>query len=102
MKYNWNQWEEVNKALGFKTKKPNINEQRRTSQRTKFCKCKSCGGQMTYIPGTNLLVCHEMTEKEKIKKNEDGTETKFFVREECGAMNIVSNEYTSYMNYLFN
>ena len=43
-----------------------------------------------------------MTEKEKIKKNEDGTETKFFVREECGAMNIVSNEYTSYMNYLFN
>ena len=103
----WGNWTELEKALGIKSKAvPAQNSAKKKTQIEKFAKCKSCGGQMTYIKGTNALICtcEIEKEKEKVVTNPDGsvTKTKYNVKEPCGNLNLVSDEYQSYMNYLFN
>ena len=103
----WGNWEELNKALGFGQPKPAQKKElaNKKVKIEKFAKCKNCGGQMTYIKGTNAFICdcEVEREKEKIVKNKDGTESKvkYKVKEPCGATNLVAEEYQSYMRYLF-
>lgn len=85
---NYTNWKDRNQVLG-KPSADHIDEGKRKSQREKFCKCRKCGGQMTYVPGTNTLVCNcEVVGK-------DG-KTRV-----CGNINIVDDRYMSYVNYLF-
>lgn len=90
-------------ALGFKKAKPyKPDEKKREAQRTKFARCRACGGQMTYLAGTNTLICNNEVEKKRIKRNEDGSVVEYTVTEVCGAINMVDEQYRSYLNYLFN
>lgn len=102
----WGNWSELEKELGIKSSKPaQVSNGKKKFQIEKFSKCRACGGQMTYLKGTNALICNceVEREKEKITKNPDGTETKakVTVKEPCGNLNLVSEEYQSYMRYLF-
>ena len=87
--------------LNIKKKESNYDEQKRTSQRKKFCRCPSCGGMMTFVPGTNTLICENKVMKEKTKQLRDGVEQKYSVEEICGNINLVSDEFQGYLNYLF-
>lgn len=80
-------WKDRNQ-LG-KENKTKIDEGKRKGQREKFCKCKKCGGQMTYVPGTNVLICQNEIEDKNGKKHI------------CGAINMVDDRYMSYVDYLF-
>lgn len=108
--FNWNEWDKVNKELGLKSKKSqvqNTDSVKKKSQIEKFCKCKECGGQMTYVKGTNALICECEVErtKERITRDKKGNvigKEKYKVKEPCGNVDLVSNEYMSYVNYLFN
>lgn len=102
----WGNWTELEKALGIKSKPaPVQNAVKKKAQIEKFSKCKVCGGQMTYVKGTNVLVCNCEVEKEREKTvtNPDGsvTKTKYKVKEPCGNINLVSHEYMGYVKYLF-
>jgi len=101
--YGIDEFKEINKALGFKVKKTtqrNYDEQKRKAQRAKFCKCKTCGGMMTYIKGTNSLICENIVEKKKSKEVDGKTQiTK--VTERCGTVNLVEDKYVPYLTYLF-
>jgi len=104
--YGIDELKEINKALGFKAKKQaqqaqrNYDEQKRKAQRAKFCKCKTCGGMMTYVKGTNSLICENIVEKKKSKEVDGKTQTTK-VTERCGAVNLVEDKYVSYLAYLF-
>ena len=101
--YGIDELKEINKALGFKTKKSmqrNYDEQKRKAQRTKFCKCKTCGGMMTYIKGTNSLICENIVEKKKSKEIDGKTQTTK-ITERCGTVNLVEDKYVPYLEYLF-
>lgn len=107
--FNWNQWEEVNKEFGFRTKKPAQKNDavKKKARIEKFCKCKECGGQMTYVKGTNTLICDCEVERQKEKAIRDKfgnivNKEKITVKEPCGNVNIISEEYMGYVNYLFN
>lgn len=106
--YKWSQWDELNKALGFKSKakEHKVDEVKKKAQIEKFSKCPVCGGQMTYIKGTNSLICENVIEKEKVltSKDKNGvvTKSKAKVKEPCGYVNLVDEAYMGYVNYLFN
>jgi hypothetical protein len=42
-----------------------------------------------------------MVTKEKTKQLRDGVEQKYSVEEVCGNINLVSDEFQGYLNYLF-
>ena len=107
--FRWNQFDELNKALGIKTKKKEIkvDNVKKKAQIEKFAKCPVCGGQMTYIKGTNSLICENEVEREKtiVNKDKNGkvvSKTKTKVKEPCGYINLVDEAYMNYVNYLFN
>lgn len=104
VKYNWGELDKVAKDFGLKMpeKKSDSNAVDKTARRQKFAKCRTCGGQMTYIKGTNALVCENLVEKTKKITNADGTVSTSVVNERCGAINLVADQYQSYMNFLFN
>lgn len=56
---------------------------------------------MTYAKGTNSLICENVIEKKKIKELEDGSKLTNKIIERCGAVNLVSDEYIGYLEYLF-
>ena len=102
--YGIDDFKEINKKLGIKNnaqKTKTYDEQKRSSQRIKFCRCKACGGMMTYVKGTNSLICENVVEKKKVKELEDGSKLTNKVVERCGAVNLVSDEYVGYLEYLF-
>lgn len=107
--FKWGQFEELNKELGFKSviKSKKTDKVKKATQIAKFCKCRACGNMMTYVKGTNALICDCEVEREKEKVIKDkngkaiGKET-FKVKEPCGHVNLISNEYMGYVNYLFN
>lgn len=90
-------------ALGFKKAKSyKPDEKKKEAQRTKFARCRVCGGQMTYLNGTNTLICNNEVEKKRTKRNDDGSLVEFTVTEVCGTLNLVDEQYRSYLEYLFN
>lgn len=95
----WGEWNTLEKKTGVKSSQTSKNEDKRTAQRKKFIKCKKCGGDMTYIKGTNILICENLVEK-KPKSNETKTGTNEKVI--CGNLNLVDNQYMNYVDYLFN
>lgn len=100
----WGSWDKVAEATGFKRKPSNPkkkNEDRKKSQREKFAKCRECGGQMTYVPGTNILVCENEVEKTRTITHEDGTKEEKTETRRCGNINLVDNQYMGYVGYLF-
>lgn len=101
--YGIDGFKEINKKLGIKNiqKTKTYDEQKRSAQRIKFCRCKVCGGMMTFAKGTNSLICENMVEKKKIKELEDGSKLTNKIIERCGAINLVSDEYIGYLAYLF-
>lgn len=101
--YGIDEFKEINKKLGIKNiqKTKTYDEQKRSAQRIKFCRCKVCGGMMTFAKGTNSLICENMVEKKKIKELEDGSKLTNKIVERCGAINLVSDEYIGYLAYLF-
>lgn len=102
IKYKQGDMDAIRKKLhlNFKKKESHYDEQKRTSQRKKFCRCPSCGGMMTFVQGTNTLICENKVIKEKTKQLRDG-EQKYSVEETCGNINLVSDEFQGYLNYLF-
>lgn len=78
-----------------------INEQKRKTARQKFAKCSVCGGQMTFVPTTNILICENEVEKKKIITNADGSKGEKTFTERCGNINLVDDQYLGYLNYLF-
>lgn len=104
-KYLLSDMDEIRKAFGFSKSKPKqkqtYDEQKRKAQRIKFCRCPSCGGMMTFVPNTNTLIC-ENEVKKKIKKiSKTGVETEVEIIAPCGEVNIVGDNFVSYLNYLF-
>lgn len=102
--YGVDEFKEINKKLGIKgstQKTKTYDEQKRSAQRIKFCRCKICGGMMTYAKGTNSLICENVIEKKKVKELEDGSKLTNKIIERCGAVNLVSDEYIGYLEYLF-
>lgn len=91
------EWDRV----GLKGASTKIDEGKRAGQRAKFSKCRNCGGQMTYIAGTNILICENEVEKTRQKLGETGEPVEYTVKERCGNVNMVSDEFQGYMNYLF-
>lgn len=89
-KINFEDWKNSRK------KSEKIND-KKAAQIKKFSTCRICGGQMTYVKGTNILVC----ECDVQKKVKSGGEEKI-VTEKCGNTNIVDKAYQDYLNYLFN
>lgn len=71
-------FDELRKAFGLKTLSKRTNDEKKLiSQREKFLgTCKCCGGQLTYVNGTNVLTCKnaECRGYKHVSKNEDGTE----------------------------
>lgn len=107
--FNWTQWNEINKEMGFKTKKidKKVDEVKRKARIEKFCKCPECGGQMKYIAGTNSLICDCEVERkrEKVIKDRFGkivSKETIVVKEPCGHFNLVDEEFMGYVDYLFN
>ena len=102
IKYTWGELDKVAKDFGLKM--PEVKAKvapDKEARKAKFAKCRVCGGQMTYLAGTNVLICQCEVEKEFVKKSEDGTETKVTKTVTCNNINIVDEQYQSYMNYLF-
>lgn len=106
--YNWGEFEQLAEDLDikFRTTPKKNDENRRKTQREKFCKCKICGGQRDYIQGTNCLVCNCIVEKEnkEITKDKKGnviSEKIVKSLEPCGAVDLVAEDYQDYMKYLF-
>ena len=101
---NWGCWNELSKETGIK-RKPKVankkNEDGKIKKRKQFARCPKCGGQMTYVPETNILLCENEVQKNFSKKNEDGTITEETKTVICGYTNLVDNKYLGYMNYLF-
>lgn len=101
---NWGRWNELSKETGIK-RKPKVankkNEDGKIKKRKQFARCPKCGGQMTYVPETNILLCENEVQKKFSKKNEDGTTTEETKTAICGYTNLVDNKYLGYMNYLF-
>lgn len=100
---DWGHWNELAKESGIK-RKVNVNkknDEKRKSQRKKFTKCKECGGQMTYVPNSNIFVCDNEVEKKRTIKLDDGTETTKIEKRRCGNTNFVSDQYMGYIRYLF-
>ena len=56
---------------------------------------------MTYLKGTNILICENEVEKKKVKVGETGAKVEYTVKERCGNINMVDAQYQSYMHYLF-
>lgn len=101
-KYTWGELDKVAKDFGLKMPKAKAKDAPdKEARKAKFAKCRVCGGQMTYVPGTNVLVCDNMVEKEFTKVGEDGKEVKSTKTVRCATLNLVKDEYQSYMNYLF-
>lgn len=101
--FKWGQWTELAQEFGFKMKAPvEFNPAKKKVQREKFACCKSCGGQMTYHKGTNVLTCENVVEKTKKVTTETGEEVEKTFKEVCGNTNIVDRDYIGYMEYLFN
>jgi len=98
--HTWGDWEAINTKKS-KGKGAKVDEQKREAQRTKFARCRVCGKQMTYLNGTNILVCKNEVEKKKTRVNELGETVEYTVSEECGNVNIVDTQYQDYMRYLF-
>jgi uncharacterized protein with PIN domain len=100
----WGDWAELSKLTGFKRKNTTkkSDDSRKKSKREKFTKCKECGGQMTYVPDSNIFVCDNEVEKKKKKKLEDGTIQEFTVTERCGNVNLIDKQYEGYVKWLFN
>lgn len=99
-KYTWGELDKVAKDFGLKMSKAK-DAPDKEARKAKFAKCRVCGGQMTYLAGTNALICQCEVEKEFVKKSEDGTETKVTKTVTCGNVNLVSPQYMSYVTYLF-
>ena len=103
--YGVSDFKTINKELGIKAGKPaqakKYDENKRKSQRAKFCKCPKCKGMMTYVPDTNTLVCDNIVKKTKERTLSDGSKTKIEVEERCGTVNVVQNQYIDYLTYLF-
>ena len=101
---NWGCWNELSKETGIKRKLKvanKKNEDGKIKKRKQFARCPKCGGQMTYIPETNILLCENEVQKKFSKKNEDGTTTEETKTVICGYTNLVDKKYLGYMNYLF-
>lgn len=103
--YGVSEFDTINKQLGLKRKAPaqakKYDENKRKSQRAKFCKCPKCKGMMTYVTGTNTLVCDNVVTKKKTRISKDGTKTEIEVQERCGTVNVVEPKYFDYLTYLF-
>ena len=102
--YGVNEFKEVNKKLGLKAppaKEKKYDENKRKSQRAKFCRCGKCKGMMTYVPNTNTLICENIVKKTKTKISKEGIKSTYEVEEPCGAVNIVNDNFIDYLNYLF-
>ena len=101
---NWGCWDKLSKETGIK-RKPKVankkNEDGKIKKRKQFARCPKCGGQMTYIPETNILLCENEVQKKFSKKNEDGSTTEETKTVICGYTNLVDKKYLGYMNYLF-
>lgn len=98
--FKWGQFNELAKEFGFKPPKQ-IEDGKKKFQREKFAKCRMCGGQMTYVPGTNILYCENKIQVERERVLDNGKKEKYFETQTCGNMNIVDRPYIDYMNYLF-
>jgi ribosomal protein S26 len=102
----WGDWLELSSLTGLQRKRTarrqnkNSNDKKKT-KREKFAKCKECGGQMTYIPDTNIFVCENEVEKKKKKTLEDGTVQETIVTERCGNVNLIDKQYVGYVKWLF-
>ena len=102
--YGVNEFKEVNKKLGLKAppaKEKKYDENKRKSQRAKFCRCGKCKGMMTYVPNTNTLICENIVKKTKTRTSKEGIKSTYEVEEPCGAVNIVNDNFIDYLNYLF-
>lgn len=102
IKYTWGELDKVAKDFGLKMPKSKVKEvPDKDARKAKFAKCRVCGGQMKYLAGTNAFICECEVDKEFTKVAEDGTETKYIKKVTCGNLNLVDEQYQSYMNYLF-
>lgn len=102
--YGVNEFKEVNKKLGLKAppaKEKKYDENKRKSQRAKFCRCGKCKGMMTYVPNTNTLICENIVKKTKTRTSKEGIKSTYEVEEPCGNVNVVAPEYRDYLTYLF-
>lgn len=98
----WGHWDELAKETGIKRKSAQKKaDPAKLKKRKQFAKCPKCGGQMTFLPETNILICENEVEKKFTKKNEDGTTTEEVKRAVCGYVNYVAKRYVGYLNYLF-
>ena len=97
----WGHMGEVEGKLGIKRKPAKKKDMDKTKKREKFAKCRQCGGQMTYIPGTNLLICENEVEKKVKKTLEDGTTKEVTETGRCGNINMVGDDFVGYAQYLF-
>lgn len=97
----WGHMGEVESKLGIKRRPVKKKDADKTKKREKFAKCRQCGGQMTYIPGTNLLVCENEVEKKVKKTLEDGTTKEVTETGRCGNINMVGDDFVGYVQYLF-
>ena len=97
----WGDWYKLNLKKAKGKYEPKTDEEKKASQKAKFGKCRICGGQMTYLKGTNILICENEVEKKKVKIGETGAKVEYTVKERCGNINMVDAQYQSYMHYLF-
>jgi ssDNA-binding Zn-finger/Zn-ribbon topoisomerase 1 len=94
----WGEWDKI----GFKkNKKIDKNGEKKKNQKEQFARCKVCGGQMTYLKGTNILVCSNTIEKKTTLVDKNGKECESITTVSCSNINMVSEPYQSYMRYLF-
>ena len=104
-KYLLSDMDEIRKAFKIPKGKPKqkkaYDENRRKAQRIKFCKCPSCGGMMTFVPNTNMLFCENEVKKKIKKKDKLGVEVETEIIAPCGEVNVVEDNFISYLNYLF-
>ncbi len=104
IKYTISDMAQIRKNLGLPAAKTSIkkyDEDKRKAQRKKFCKCPACKGFMTYVRGTNSLICENVVTKTKERTNKEGVKSKVTVTEPCGYVNLVNEEYQDYLKYLF-
>lgn len=79
-------FEDLGKYFGLKPRKPQT--EWAESQQKKFLKCPRCKNQLTFIEGTNLLVCrNEIQDGEKKKK--------------CGYRKLLTDNSVNYAKYIF-
>jgi ssDNA-binding Zn-finger/Zn-ribbon topoisomerase 1 len=97
----WGHMGEIESKLGIKRKPAKEKEVDKTKKREKFAKCKQCGGQMTYVPGTNILVCENEVEKKMKRTLEDGSTIEEIKTTRCGNTNLISDNFMGYFEFLF-